>query len=165
MKQYDRFAIVVKVTSEEAGGRVLLVDRLPAGFEIENPRLVSSGTIAGLDWLKSTAEPEHTEFRDDRFVAAFNFSAANGQNEGGDAEGGAEADAGEDDGGDALESEPAEDATALDAKAPAITATIAYIVRAVTPGTFVHPAATVEDMYRPERYARTAGGKLTVSAK
>ncbi len=32
-------------------------------------------------------------------------------------------------------------------------------------GTFVHPAATVEDMYRPERHARTASGKLTVTAK
>ncbi len=62
VKQNDRFAIVVKVTSEEAGGRVLLVDRLPAGFEIENPRLVSSGTIAGLDWLKSTADPNTPSF-------------------------------------------------------------------------------------------------------
>jgi alpha-2-macroglobulin len=35
----------------------------------------------------------------------------------------------------------------------------------VTPGAYVHPAATVEDMYRPERYARTAGGKLTVEVK
>ena len=48
---------------------------------------------------------------------------------------------------------------------PAVSATLAYIVRAVSPGTFVHPAATVEDMYRPERYARTAAGTLTVSAK
>ena len=45
------------------------------------------------------------------------------------------------------------------------TASVAYIVRAVTPGTFVHPAATVEDMYRPDRYARSAAGKLTVTAK
>jgi hypothetical protein len=38
-------------------------------------------------------------------------------------------------------------------------------VRAVTPGTFVHPAATVEDMYRPDRFARTASGQLVVLAK
>ncbi len=44
-------------------------------------------------------------------------------------------------------------------------AAVAYIVRAVTPGTFVHPAATVEDMYRPERYARTESGQLTVKAE
>ena len=74
VKQNDRFVMTVKVTSDEASGRVMVVDRLPAGFEIENPHLVDSGSIAGLTWLKSTAEPEHTEFRDDRFVAAFNFA-------------------------------------------------------------------------------------------
>ncbi len=42
------------------------------------------------------------------------------------------------------------------------TASVAYIVRAVTPGSFIHPAATVEDMYRPERHARTASGRLVV---
>ena len=48
-------------------------------------------------------------------------------------------------------------------KGPATSATVAYMVRAVTPGEFIHPAATVEDMYRPERYARSAAGKLTVT--
>ncbi len=41
---------------------------------------------------------------------------------------------------------------------------MAYIVRAVTPGSFVHPAATVEDMYRPSRYARTSAGRLDIDA-
>ena len=59
--------------SPETGGRILLVDRLPAGLEIENPRLVDSGDVKTLDWLKTHAEPQHTEFRDDRFVAAFDF--------------------------------------------------------------------------------------------
>ena len=62
----------------------------------------------------------------------------------------------------------AEEGTAADAdapaKGPAATATVAYMVRAVTPGAFVHPAATVEDMYHPQRYARSAAGKLTVTA-
>ena len=31
----------------------------------------------------------------------------------------------------------------------------AYIVRAVSPGRFLHPAALVENMYQPERRART----------
>ena len=44
-------------------------------------------------------------------------------------------------------------------------ATVAYIVRAVTPGSYVHPAATVEDMYRADRFARTAAGRLDVTAK
>ena len=34
------------------------------------------------------------------------------------------------------------------------TAKLAYMVRAVAPGTYVHPGATVEDMYRPEWNAR-----------
>jgi len=39
------------------------------------------------------------------------------------------------------------------------------VLRAVTPGSFVHPAATVEDMYRPDRFARTASGRLDVKPK
>lgn len=40
---------------------------------------------------------------------------------------------------------------------------LAYIVRAISPGTFHHPAATVEDMYRPQYAAHTAAGSVTVS--
>ncbi len=42
--------------------------------------------------------------------------------------------------------------------------TLAYVVRAVTPGTYEHPAASVEDMYRPQFSARTATGRMQVSA-
>jgi hypothetical protein len=41
---------------------------------------------------------------------------------------------------------------------------LAYVVRAVTPGDYTHPAATVEDMYRPELSARTATGFIKVQA-
>jgi len=160
VKQNDRFVITVKVTSDEQSGRVLVVDRLPAGFEIENPHLVESGSIAGLSWLKSTAAPEHTEFRDDRFIAAFNFANVRTSNDDtGSGEG--EGDAAPTPGDGTL----AMPGDAAGKKPPPVSATLAYIVRAVSPGTFVHPAATVEDMYRPERYARTAAGTLTVSAK
>lgn len=40
---------------------------------------------------------------------------------------------------------------------------LAYIVRAVSPGAFHHPAASVDDMYRPEMRARTAAGRVTVT--
>jgi len=43
------------------------------------------------------------------------------------------------------------------------TITLAYVVRAVTPGTYDLPAASVEDMYRPQLSARTAAGAMTVS--
>ena len=39
---------------------------------------------------------------------------------------------------------------------------LAYIVRAVSPGSFHHPAATVEDMYRPEFRAWTGAGRVLV---
>ena len=41
--------------------------------------------------------------------------------------------------------------------------TLAYVARAVTPGEFHHPAASVEDMYRPRFRARTATGRVNVS--
>jgi uncharacterized protein YfaS (alpha-2-macroglobulin family) len=40
---------------------------------------------------------------------------------------------------------------------------LAYIVRAVTPGRYHHPAATVTDMYRAEYRANTDTGEVTVS--
>jgi len=39
---------------------------------------------------------------------------------------------------------------------------LAYIARAVSPGTYAHPAATVEDMYRPYRYGRMDSGTVNV---
>jgi uncharacterized protein YfaS (alpha-2-macroglobulin family) len=39
---------------------------------------------------------------------------------------------------------------------------LAYIVRAVSPGEFHHPAALVEDMYRPDYRATTASGRVTI---
>jgi alpha-2-macroglobulin len=122
VRQNDRLVTVLKVTEAKSlFSRVLLVDRLPAGFEIDNPRLVDSGAIENLAWLKTEVEPEHTEYRDDRFVAAFNRH----------------------------ERQPA-------------SFTVAYIVRAVAPGRYVHPAASVEDMYRPDRFGRTGFGTVEV---
>jgi len=152
LAQNERLVAVLKIRSDEAAGRVLLVDRLPAGLEIENPRLVDSGDIKSLDWLKTTLRPEHTEFRDDRFVAAFNLWGYSSSSS-------------SDEEGNAHESEDSPSASETADKKAAATATVAYIVRAVTPGTFVHPAATIEDMYRPERYARSGAGTLVVTGK
>ena len=41
--------------------------------------------------------------------------------------------------------------------------TIAYVVRAVTPGSFVMPGAVVEDMYRPGVFARTAVRRVDIA--
>ena len=40
---------------------------------------------------------------------------------------------------------------------------LAYIVRAVSPGEYHHPAAQVEDMYRPQYRAQSATGRLSIS--
>jgi alpha-2-macroglobulin len=123
-RQNDRFAVVLRITEPQPQfGRVIVADYLPAGFEIDNPRLVSSGETGTLPWIQDAAPPVNSEFRDDRFSAAFNRH-----------------------GGD-----------------PSVF-TVAYIVRAVSPGTYVHPQAFVEDMYRPDRYGRTGSGTVEVTA-
>ncbi|MGL4324552.1 MAG: alpha-2-macroglobulin family protein [Beijerinckiaceae bacterium] len=122
LRQNDRLVVVLKVSEQTTRyARLLLVDRLPAGLEIDNPNLVDSGSIKGLPWLKRSFEPETTEYRDDRFVAAF------------------------DRGGNQVNS-----------------FTIAYMVRAVSPGRYIHPPALVEDMYKPDRFGRTAFGTLEI---
>jgi hypothetical protein len=121
-KQNDRFAVVLKITEAKPEyGHIMVADYLPAGFEIDNPRLVSSGDAGTLDWIEDGAEPEHTEFRDDRFTAAIKRAA--------------------------------------DDKA---VFTVAYVVRAVSPGRYVLPQAYVEDMYQPSRYGRTGTGTIEV---
>jgi uncharacterized protein YfaS (alpha-2-macroglobulin family) len=123
-RQNDRFVVVLRIVEENAWpSRVLVTDLLPAGFEIDNPRLVGSADLAGFEWLPET-DAVHTEFRDDRFVAAFDRDGDSGRQ-----------------------------------------ITLAYVVRAVTPGVFAHPAASVEDMYRPELSARTALGFMSIEAR
>ncbi len=123
-RQNERFVVVLKVTEPQPQfGRVLIADYLPAGFEIDNPRLVSSGETGTLDWIEDAAEPVSSEFRDDRFSAAFDRNK----------------------------------------ESPAVF-TVAYVVRAVSPGRYVLPQAVVEDMYRPDRFGRTATGAVEVSA-
>ncbi|HSI40327.1 MAG TPA: alpha-2-macroglobulin [Xanthobacteraceae bacterium] len=123
--QNQRLVVVLDIEEEEAAPtRLLLVDHLPAGFEIDNPKLVAGSDTGALSWLETTADPDHTEFRDDRFVAAFDLT------------------------------QDAEEAGSM---------RVAYVVRAVSPGRYAHPPATVEDMYRPDRFARTAAGAMEVT--
>jgi uncharacterized protein YfaS (alpha-2-macroglobulin family) len=123
-RQNERFAVVLKVTEPQPQfARIIVADYLPAGFEIDNPRLVSSGDTGALAWIEDAQEPVNTEFRDDRFSAAFERKSG--------------------------------DASVF---------TVAYVVRAVSPGRYVHPQAYVEDMYRPDRFGRTATGSIEITA-
>jgi len=40
---------------------------------------------------------------------------------------------------------------------------LAYMVRAISPGSYHHPAASVEDMYRPQYRARSSTGRIEVT--
>jgi uncharacterized protein YfaS (alpha-2-macroglobulin family) len=124
VKQNERFAVVLKITEgKPTFGRIIVADYLPAGFEIDNPRLVSSGDTGTLSWIEDAKEPTHSEFRDDRFTAAFDRASSD--------------------------------------KA---VFTVAYVVRAVSPGKYVLPQAYVEDMYRPDRYGRNGVGSVEIEA-
>jgi alpha-2-macroglobulin len=119
--QNTRLVVVLTASryGSEQTGNFLLVDRLPAGLEIENPQLVATGSTGSLSWLSDLTGATYTEFRDDRFVAAFTDQSAK----------------------------------------------LAYIVRAVAPGRYALPGATVEDMYRPERNATLATTTMSVIEK
>jgi len=43
--------------------------------------------------------------------------------------------------------------------------TLAYVARAVTPGDFAIPGVVAEDMYRPEIFARSAPGRVTIARR
>ncbi|NWG25533.1 MAG: alpha-2-macroglobulin family protein [Pseudorhodoplanes sp.] len=72
VKQNQRVVVVLTMTEMQPQfGRIIVADYLPAGLEIDNPRIVSSGETGTLDWIADAEEPVHSEFRDDRFTAAF----------------------------------------------------------------------------------------------
>jgi uncharacterized protein YfaS (alpha-2-macroglobulin family) len=124
VKQNTRLVVVLKITEPDPHyGRVIVADYLPAGFEIDNPHLVSSGETGTLGWIEDAKEPVSSEFRDDRFSAAFDRSDKDNA-----------------------------------------VFTVAYVVRAVSPGQYVLPQAYVEDMYRPDRFGRTGTGRVEVTA-
>ena len=116
-----RLVVVLEVTPFARGeARLMVTDPLPAGFEIDNPNLITGGAIANLDWLQTETEVAHSEFRQDRFLTAI----------------------------DRFDANPFK---------------LSYVVRAVSPGVFHHPAASVEDMYRPDFKARSETGRVTIA--
>lgn len=64
-KQNDLVVVRVSVVSNrgEEVENVVITDMLPAGFEIENPRI---GAVPELAWIKDSATPDHFDIRDDR---------------------------------------------------------------------------------------------------
>ena len=146
LKQNDRVIVELHgtvtgdVTEEGANHRTVIVDMLPAGWEIEAP-IVSDTQYGFLGPLTATRV---REARDDRFVAAMDF------------------------GEDlrtwrfaAVEDETDEKGD----KKPRLDDDefrVAYVARAITPGHFTLPEAVVQDMYRPGFMARSQAGTTDV---
>jgi alpha-2-macroglobulin len=73
----DRVVVVLEVRPDRgvAGGRLLIDDALPAGFEVDNANLLREGDIRALDWLAVGASAAMTEARSDRFLAAVDWAS------------------------------------------------------------------------------------------
>jgi uncharacterized protein YfaS (alpha-2-macroglobulin family) len=73
-RQTDLFVIVIKGKRTDAAraARTLVVDLLPAGFEIENANAGGQSSW-NLGWLKGLSEAAYTEQRDDRYIAALDL--------------------------------------------------------------------------------------------
>jgi uncharacterized protein YfaS (alpha-2-macroglobulin family) len=137
LRQNDRFIVALNGSAnDEADHRTVVVDMLPAGWEIEAAITDDSSDYGFLGPLSQTRA---VEARDDRFVAAFDLGGEwpNQSDE-------------VDDSKPHLTDQQFQ---------------LAYIVRVVTPGSFALPEAVVSDMYRPTLMGRTVSGHTVVSAR
>jgi len=75
VRQTDLFVVVIKGTRTNASQSVqtLVVDLLPAGFEIETATVSKGRATTDYSWLPDLTEATYTEERDDRFVAALDM--------------------------------------------------------------------------------------------
>ncbi|HVB18003.1 MAG TPA: hypothetical protein VNF04_15800, partial [Stellaceae bacterium] len=123
VRQGDLFVVVISGERKPAGAaRALVVDLLPAGFEIQTATAAGGDSSSSYPWLKKPSDTAYAEGRDDRYIAALDLRGAG-------------------------------------------KFSLAYVVRAVTPGQFKYPALVVEDMYEPETTGRTAIGTLNVQTR
>lgn len=115
--QGDMYVVELNITANSELKNVVVDDLLPAGFEVENPRLDPSA-VPDSSFAEAIV-PSHLEIRDDRVVLAFN-DLSQGEHH------------------------------------------FYYIVRAVTPGRYQHPAVRGECMYDPTIYSISAAGTIEV---
>lgn len=74
VKQNERFVILIEGRAlNNTDHDALIVDFLPAGFEIENTALGAARGTRKFDFLPHLSKPEFSDSRDDRFVAAINI--------------------------------------------------------------------------------------------
>ena len=123
----------ISARSKTEIGTGLIVDRIPAGLEIENLNIVSGEqlgtvTIAGKNpgEVMKNSHIKHVEFRDDRFVAAVRLDRSYFANRGNDIN----------------------------------VLHLFYRARVVTPGEFIMPPVYAEDMYRPNIFGLSGGSEM-----
>lgn len=115
----ERYVVLLRGKKQvENLNHILLVDLLPAGFEIDNAKLALDN-LETLHWLGPLTIASRFEGRDDRFMAAFELQA---QSE----------------------------------------FSAAFMVRAVSAGSFAYPPAFVEAMYQPQFFCYTDEQKIAV---
>ena len=137
VQQNDRLIVTLRgATADQRHHEIALLDLLPAGFEIDGTVKADENGKTPYSWLGTLRALRLSEARDDRFVASFVVHP--------DGPSVVVDDAKKEEKGDYL---------------------IAYMVRAITPGTYVLPAAIASDMYRPAIEARTAMGSVTIGAR
>lgn len=124
LKQGENYLVLIEGRSHDGREHdVLVVDLLPAGWEIENGNLGQGVTLDAFPWLGKLSYTSATEARDDRFAAALTLTNSRQGFR------------------------------------------VAYMARAVTPGSFVLPGTYVEDMYQPELNARGDAGSVVISGR
>jgi uncharacterized protein YfaS (alpha-2-macroglobulin family) len=137
LRQNDRFIVDLSgQVNDDADHRTVVVDLLPAGWEIDAPITDDSADYGFLGPLSKTRV---IEARDDRFVAAFDLGS-----------GWANSPDSTDDSEDHLDPDQFH---------------VAYLVRVVTPGAFTLPEAEVNDMYKPALMARTASSHTIITPR
>jgi alpha-2-macroglobulin len=74
-RQTDLFVVVIKGSRSDASqsAQTLVVDLLPAGFEIETATVSKGRSTTDYSWLPELTEPAYAEERDDRFIAALDL--------------------------------------------------------------------------------------------
>jgi uncharacterized protein YfaS (alpha-2-macroglobulin family) len=135
LKQNDRVIVVLEgEVANDLYRQMAAIDLLPAGLEIEATLSGDEGKV--YPFLGTLTETNIAQARDDRYAAAFDV-------------------------GWLLRPWRFGIRNRYENRH---TFKLAYIARAVAAGSFVMPAATVEDMYAPAVHARTAMSAVTVSA-
>ncbi len=135
VRQNDRF--IVSIQGDQTGRGYHEVALLDLlPAGFEIESVINEETVKSYAFLPAVSETRIAEARDDRFFAAFDLGLRPYTWFGGDSP------------------------TARPNRFH-----VAYVVRAVTPGTFALPAVHVEDMYSPRVYGRSAMGRVTIAPR